>query len=132
MELRPAIQHVERWTRLFLEDAAVPRTRRPYPVRRPGRGYGRSRFPYVPGGLPDLWPHHAPPPDTNSRGTRGSSGIHRCQELISACIPLEHRDVLKLPPRGQPAQICVRSEEHTSELQSRGHLVCRLLLEKKN
>src|SRR5690625_4837044 len=26
---------------------------------------------------------------------------------------------------------CTRSEEHTSELQSRGHLVCRLLLEKK-
>src|SRR5690625_5729064 len=25
-----------------------------------------------------------------------------------------------------------RSEEHTSELQSRGHLVCSLLLEKKN
>src|SRR5690625_6229994 len=25
-----------------------------------------------------------------------------------------------------------RSEEHTSELQSRGHLVCRLLLENKN
>src|SRR5690625_5582930 len=25
-----------------------------------------------------------------------------------------------------------RSEEHTSELQSRGHLVCRLLLETKN
>src|SRR5439155_13276810 len=29
---------------------------------------------------------------------------------------------------GLPAS---RSEEHTSELQSRGHLVCRLLLEKK-
>src|SRR5690625_5441506 len=28
-------------------------------------------------------------------------------------------------------KMCVRSEEHTSELQSRGHLVCRLLLEKK-
>src|SRR2546429_7029689 len=27
---------------------------------------------------------------------------------------------------------CDRSEEHTSELQSRLHLVCRLLLEKKN
>src|SRR5437870_8909063 len=27
--------------------------------------------------------------------------------------------------------LCERSEEHTSELQSRGHLVCRLLLEKK-
>src|SRR5690625_6075755 len=29
-----------------------------------------------------------------------------------------------------PARLA-RSEEHTSELQSRGHLVCRLLLEKK-
>src|SRR5437660_2705672 len=28
-------------------------------------------------------------------------------------------------------EMVVRSEEHTSELQSRGHLVCRLLLEKK-
>src|SRR5690625_5978531 len=27
--------------------------------------------------------------------------------------------------------LLLRSEEHTSELQSRGHLVCRLLLEKK-
>src|SRR5690625_4901179 len=40
---------------------------------------------------------------------------------------------------GQPQELCMnevptkvnRSEEHTSELQSRGHLVCRLLLEKK-
>src|SRR5437870_10791873 len=33
---------------------------------------------------------------------------------------------------GQPRrQVLSRSEEHTSELQSRGHLVCRLLLEKK-
>src|SRR2546422_2729802 len=30
------------------------------------------------------------------------------------------------------AQRLMRSEEHTSELQSRLHLVCRLLLEKKN
>src|SRR5690554_7032221 len=30
-----------------------------------------------------------------------------------------------------PAAFCIRSEEHTSELQSRPHLVCRLLLEKK-
>src|SRR5207253_7298013 len=29
------------------------------------------------------------------------------------------------------AKLSSRSEEHTSELQSRGHLVCRLLLEKK-
>src|SRR5690625_6210766 len=31
---------------------------------------------------------------------------------------------------GEPTWL--RSEEHTSELQSRGHLVCRLLLEKKS
>src|SRR2546430_7509796 len=29
------------------------------------------------------------------------------------------------------ARVCVRSEEHTSELQSQSNLVCRLLLEKK-
>src|SRR6266498_887771 len=33
--------------------------------------------------------------------------------------------------RPQPAHRPRRSEEHTSELQSRPHLVCRLLLEKK-
>src|SRR5207253_10639454 len=33
---------------------------------------------------------------------------------------------------GVPPAKVARSEEHTSELQSRGHLVCRLLLEKKN
>src|SRR2546429_4200549 len=37
---------------------------------------------------------------------------------------------------GRFARVCAleqtRSEEHTSELQSRLHLVCRLLLEKKN
>src|SRR5437660_3161509 len=32
---------------------------------------------------------------------------------------------------GQHHPAVVRSEEHTSELQSRGHLVCRLLLENK-
>src|SRR5690625_6439296 len=32
---------------------------------------------------------------------------------------------------GEFHRLDLRSEEHTSELQSRGHLVCRLLLEKK-
>src|SRR5690625_5441135 len=35
--------------------------------------------------------------------------------------------IWSLPATGEAR----RSEEHTSELQSRGHLVCRLLLEKK-
>src|SRR5207253_4877209 len=37
----------------------------------------------------------------------------------------DRREHLRVPVPEQ------RSEEHTSELQSRGHLVCRLLLEKK-
>src|SRR2546422_1758245 len=35
------------------------------------------------------------------------------------------------PASGRSPPIANRSEEHTSELQSRLHLVCRLLLEKK-
>src|SRR2546422_7396493 len=46
--------------------------------------------------------------------------------------PSRHRSrmVSKGESRGQSSQR-QRSEEHTSELQSRLHLVCRLLLEKK-
>src|SRR5437870_9241578 len=36
-----------------------------------------------------------------------------------------------VPVAGAVDDDAARSEEHTSELQSRGHLVCRLLLEKK-
>src|SRR5690625_4728904 len=42
---------------------------------------------------------------------------------------LEHR--LNETSEKLTAKSAARSEEHTSELQSRGHLVCRLLLEKK-
>src|SRR5438552_11186375 len=38
--------------------------------------------------------------------------------------------ILAIPSQSS-AQVAVRSEEHTSELQSPDHLVCRLLLEKK-
>src|SRR5437016_10195521 len=36
------------------------------------------------------------------------------------------------PRGGRPRGVTLRSEEHTSELQSLTNLVCRLLLEKKN
>src|SRR5260370_41051676 len=39
--------------------------------------------------------------------------------------------LLRSPPRGRGTGPGVRSEEHTSELQSHLNLVCRLLLEKK-
>src|SRR5947208_10564360 len=38
---------------------------------------------------------------------------------------------LGLRPSEKPRKVVSRSEEHTSELQSPDHLVCRLLLEKK-
>src|SRR5690625_6384886 len=45
----------------------------------------------------------------------------------------EHHAYLFSGPRGcGKTSSARRSEEHTTELQSRGHLVCRLLLEKKN
>src|SRR3989442_11383835 len=43
----------------------------------------------------------------------------------------EDRNRSSPAPRGSRAPGPGRSEEHTSELQSRPHLVCRLLLEKK-
>src|SRR2546422_2295346 len=46
---------------------------------------------------------------------------------VSEEVELEHR-LRKAVERGE---LFLRSEEHTSELQSRLHLVCRLLLEKK-
>src|SRR5947207_5283204 len=38
----------------------------------------------------------------------------------------------KCSVKPEPPCTCMRSEEHTSELQSHSDLVCRLLLEKKN
>src|SRR2546429_6605596 len=46
-------------------------------------------------------------------------------------IPLPGRNFGKISSRERYVFLFFRSEEHTSELQSRLHLVCRLLLEKK-
>src|SRR5207249_9071738 len=45
---------------------------------------------------------------------------------------LVYRSSKMSPPKMWVMTSVLRSEEYTSELQSRGHLVCRLLLEKKN
>src|SRR5947209_13598388 len=42
------------------------------------------------------------------------------------------RGIVLVEPLGELVENYARSEEHTSELQSRQYLVCRLLLEKKN
>src|SRR5690625_5230525 len=54
-----------------------------------------------------------------------AKAIHPFQAEIPGTIVFLHQHAEELVPGGAK-----RSEEHTSELQSRGHLVCRLLLEK--
>src|SRR6266498_1841068 len=89
-------------------------------------------------------------PATSGRGPRGARGLdqlHQPERRLCGRLPLR----LKAQHRSGPARHVVqrghrtlhqggvraspagpgRSEEHTSELQSRPHLVCRLLLEKK-
>src|SRR5438445_7942828 len=61
--------------------------------------------------------------------------------LFRSCLPLHHRrdqasssdleEGTLRHRRNQLGRVHARSEEHTSELQSRQYLVCRLLLEKK-
>src|SRR5205809_3456970 len=57
------------------------------------------------------------------------SGLPRWKTLTRVA-----RGLARMPSKAGPfKRVCAdRSEEHTSELQSRLHLVCRLLLEKKN
>src|SRR3712207_7730985 len=59
--------------------------------------------------------------------------FHAGAKLLSECVIRTTR--VPSNARKSPAQLApsgaMRSEEHTSELQSRQYLVCRLLLEKK-
>src|SRR5690625_6799555 len=56
----------------------------------------------------------------------------RSLDLLIMCSDHEGTPMTALESLALRTAIIARSEEHTSELQSRGHLVCRLLLEKKN
>src|SRR2546422_9191977 len=51
----------------------------------------------------------------------------RTAQKTALCAPCEHPGGFGI----RRSDVEIRSEEHTSELQSRLHLVCRLLLEKK-
>src|SRR2546422_10647294 len=63
------------------------------------------------------------------RGSVGCGWPWRARRARASAAPRDEgpRPGALLPPAGRQG----RSEEHTSELQSRLHLVCRLLLEKK-
>src|SRR3712207_8312283 len=66
------------------------------------------------------------------RGVLGPGGLRQQPRDPAAVVP--RRRVLLRRPAARPLvrRLARRSEEHTSELQSRQYLVCRLLLEKKN
>src|SRR5437870_10155594 len=74
---------------------------------------------------------HAPTPNiyTLSLTTLFRSGLIRLTAMERELADLTGRKVDLRTPHDLSRYF--RSEEHTSELQSRGHLVCRLLLEKK-
>src|SRR2546422_4884100 len=60
---------------------------------------------------------------------RHDVGAQRILELLDPLRRADEAPLLRIP--GGEDDAAGRSEEHTSELQSRLHLVCRLLLEKK-
>src|SRR5439155_23908885 len=74
--------------------------------------------------------HDALPISSPCAGRPETSRPRRTPTPARACgsRPSRPRSGPASPP---PRTAGARSEEHTSELQSRGHLVCRLLLEKK-
>src|SRR5687768_17970491 len=74
------------------------------------------------------------PPRSTLFPTRRSSDLRAAARLAQAARDrLRQLDVvgLEVDVERDERRPCGRSEEHTSELQSRLHLVCRLLLEKK-
>src|SRR5687768_18264462 len=93
-------------------------------IRRPPRS---TLFPYT-----TLFRSCVPAPRA-SRRRRSASSSCPCQDRPSRALA----EATRSSRRGRAARDTAaarrggRSEEHTSELQSRLHLVCRLLLEKK-
>src|SRR3712207_9002185 len=63
---------------------------------------------------------------------RGFFAIPLLHRLLKRCISLGDLSFYVLLDANEENSFAQRSEEHTSELQSRQYLVCRLLLEKKN
>src|SRR3712207_7991144 len=93
-------------------------------IRRPPRS---TLFPYttlfrsVGHGAPDLAPDRVGLVEERDVAGRGRRGLaHLLRRLVQ-----------RHDPRPDLEDHGLRSEEHTSELQSRQYLVCRLLLEKK-
>src|SRR5687767_15410247 len=72
--------------------------------------------------------------DYQRRDHGGDAGARLSRRLWAVALPAvaQGRDPVRHPEPEDDSPDRLRSEEHTSELQSLAYLVCRLLLEKKN
>src|SRR3712207_8715110 len=92
-------------------------------IRRPPRS---TLFPYTPL-FRSRVPARSPRVSSTTPARPAPTPSPSCADSASTCRDDRPRQLRRPAPRG-----AARSEEHTSELQSRQYLVCRLLLEKKN
>src|SRR5436305_5137714 len=82
--------------------------------------------------LPSFFSMIRPPPRSTLFPSRRSSDLVAGEvDEVDGVGPADREPAHELVVLGLVQDQFVRSEEHTSELQSRPHLVCRLLLEKK-
>src|SRR3712207_8881378 len=80
-----------------------------------------------------IWGGPCDPRRRDAGKSKGGAAAERPAGTAAHCKP-PWQGQLSRPGRVHapgPAPVHIRSEEHTSELQSRQYLVCRLLLEKK-
>src|SRR5687768_17768671 len=86
--------------------------------------------------VPDAWVKSVPGKVRSTRPVaRPETGTAACANAVSGPAmsrALKSATIRELAPRPVAILAVPRSEEHTSELQSRLHLVCRHELEKKN
>src|SRR5258708_16399712 len=80
--------------------------------------------------LHDALPISGPTSERTCRSIPGTRSM--CTNIPASAATTTSFPTARTASRGEPARTPTRSEEHTSELQSPDHLVCRLLLEKKN
>src|SRR2546430_7704465 len=95
-------------------------------IRRPPRS---TLFPYT-----TLFRSHQSAASPSSAGNSSRTYFAAATQGDGECRKKSKRTYCSrgIQPTGPSSSAMMRSEEHTSELQSQSNLVCRLLLEKKN